>query len=160
MPSSCPKESSHATQKSFAIVISLFNQEVTDKLLAGALERLAQAGIPTQHIEIIKVPGAIEIPLAAKLVAGTGQYRAVICLGSVIRGDTDHYDYVCRQVSDGCQRVMLDLEVPIIFGVLTTENLEQAYARCGGSEGHKGVEAADAALQMAQVVEKYKTVQT
>jgi 6,7-dimethyl-8-ribityllumazine synthase len=145
------------TKKLYAIVVSQFTPEITDKLLAGAQDRLAQSGISATEIEIIKVPGAIEIPLAAKLLARTGKYQAVICLGAVIRGDTSHYDYVCQQVSDGCQRVMLDLEVPIIFGVLTTENLEQAYARCGGSEGHKGFEAADVALQMAQVVEKYKT---
>lgn len=135
----------------FAIVVSEFNQEITDKLLEGSLAHFKSQGIDEQQLRIVKVPGAVEIPLAAKLLAKTRNYHAIVCLGAVIRGDTDHYDYVCQQVSNGCQKVMLKLDIPLIFGVLTTDNLEQAYARVGGAEGHKGIDAAAAALQMAQL---------
>ena len=103
---------------------------------------------------MIQVPGAIEIPLVAKLLAESNRYKAIIALGAVIRGETSHYDYVCDQVSQGCQKVMLDFNIPVIFGVLTTENEEQALARVGGVHGHKGIDAADAALEMIQVVEE------
>ncbi len=145
-------------KNSFAIVVADFNEEITEKLLEGALHRLYQRDITPDQINIIHVPGAVEIPLTAKLLAQSKQYAAIICLGAVIRGDTDHYDYVCQQVSNGCQRVMLDLEIPIIFGVLTTENLEQAHARVGGAEGHKGVDVADAALKMAEIMRELKSI--
>ncbi len=138
----------------FGIVVSQFNQEITDKLLAGALNRLFELGFQQQQIDVVQVPGAVEIPLAAKLLAETKKYQAIICLGAVIRGDTDHYDYVCQQVSHGCQQVMLTLNIPIIFGVLTTFNLQQAEDRVGGIEGHKGIEAADAAIAMTHVVKQ------
>lgn len=138
-------------QPTFAIVVADFNRDITEKLLEGALKRLNQSGIDSQHITVIHVPGAIEIPLTAKLLARTKKYSTIICLGAVIRGDTDHYDYVCQQVSYGCQHIMLELEIPVIFGILTTQNLEQAYARVGGPQGHKGIEAADAAIKMAKV---------
>lgn len=140
----------------FAIVISKFNQEITDKLLAGALERFAEKGIFEKNIRIIKVPGAIEIPLIAKKLAETEQYQAIICLGAVIRGDTDHYQYVCHQVSHGCQSVMLTYNIPVIFGILTTENEKQALDRVGGSEGHKGKECADTALEMVDIMSMLK----
>lgn len=136
----------------FAIVVSEFNPTITEPLLEGALQRLAELQIAKSHIQVIKVPGAIEIPLTAKLLAKKNQYHVIICLGAVIRGDTDHYNYVCQQVSHGCQRVMLDFEIPIIFGVLTTDTVEQAEDRIGGKDGHKGIEAADAAYQMAIVI--------
>lgn len=136
----------------FAIVVSEFNGNITEKLLQGASSRLIEKGIEETKITIIRVPGAVEIPLAAQLLAKSKKYQAIICLGAVIRGDTNHYDYVCEQVSRGCQKVMLDFEIPIIFGVLTTHTMEQAEERVGGKEGHKGIEAADAALTMAEVV--------
>jgi 6,7-dimethyl-8-ribityllumazine synthase len=145
-------------KNSFAIVVADFNDEITGKLLEGALHRLNQRNVAANQIKIVHVPGAVEIPLTAKLLAQTNQYAAIICLGAVIRGDTDHYDYVCQQVSNGCQRIMLDLEIPIIFGILTTENLEQAYARVGGTEGHKGMDAADAALKMAEIIHELKKI--
>ncbi|HEX4045265.1 MAG TPA: 6,7-dimethyl-8-ribityllumazine synthase [Gammaproteobacteria bacterium] len=132
----------------FAIVVSEYNANITEKLLAGALSRLKSKGINENAIVITKVPGAVEIPLTAQRLAKTKKYQAIICLGAVIRGDTDHYDYVCQQVSYGCQRVMLDFDTPVIFGILTTHTEEQAEDRVGGTGGHKGEEAADAALQM------------
>lgn len=138
----------------FALVVSEFNQLITDKLLEGSLTCLIDSGIKKENITVIKVPGAVEIPLTTQLLAKSKKYQAIICLGCVIRGDTSHYDYVCEQVSQGCQRVMLDFEIPVIFGVLTTENMEQAIERVGGSEGHKGKDAANAALMMVEIVEK------
>lgn len=138
----------------FGIVVSLFNPIITDKLLEGAIKQLQKANIQETDITIIRVPGAVEIPLIAQLLAQSNQYKAIISLGAVIRGETNHYDYVCDQVSQGCQKVMLDYQVPVIFGVLTTENMQQALDRVGGKEGHKGMEAADAALTMAQLVEQ------
>lgn len=135
-----------------AIIVSRFNTSITEKLLQGAMERLKEAGVNDSNISVIHVPGAIEIPLTAQLMAKKKYYQAIICLGAVIRGDTSHYDYVCEQVSQGCQKVMLDYDIPVIFGVLTTENEEQAAARVGGAEGHKGKDAADAALEMVQIV--------
>lgn len=136
----------------FAIIVSEFNSEITTKLLHGAQSRLLEKGVPVANIKIIHVPGAVEIPLIAQLLAKTNKYSAIICLGCVIRGETTHYDYVCEQVSQGCQKVMLEHEIPVIFGVLTTENEEQAFDRVGGKHGHKGVDAADAALSMIDII--------
>ena len=135
------------------IVVSQFNQDITEDLLKAAFNRLIECGLAQKNIQVIKVPGAIEIPLAAKLFAKKNQLNAIICLGAVIRGETSHYDYVCKQVSDGCLNVMMTYDIPVIFGVLTTENIEQARERTGGKEGHKGIEAADAALRMIDVVQ-------
>lgn len=137
-----------------AIVVSQFNQLITDKLLQGALARLRELNFAEHQLTIIKVPGAVEIPLTAKLLAKTKKYQAIICLGAVIRGETSHYDYVCKQVSDGCQQVMMTFDVPVIFGILTTENGEQAHARTGGLKGHKGIEAVDAAITMMSVLKE------
>lgn len=142
----------------YAIVVSEFNVQITDELLAGALSRLQERGVKKDDIYIAKVPGAVEIPLIAKLLAKTGKYRAIICLGAVIRGDTDHYDYVCDQVSQGCQKIMLKYDMPIIFGVLTTNNLQQALDRVGGSEGHKGIYSADAAIHMSSLVDELSSI--
>lgn len=133
-----------------AVITSRFNEEITSKLKEGALHRLAEKNI--HHIDIFDVPGAVEIPLIAKLCAKQKKYDAIICLGAVIRGETTHYDYVCEQVSQGCQKIMLDYEIPVIFGVLTTENEAQAFDRVGGAHGHKGVDAADAALEMIKLI--------
>ena len=135
-----------------AIVSSEFNEKLTTILLQGALERLAELGIAESAITIIRVPGAIEIPITAQRLARTEKYAVIIGLGIVIRGETSHYDYVCSQVSMGCQRVALDYNLPIIFGVLTTENEEQALARLGGGHGHKGYDAADAAVALVKAL--------
>jgi 6,7-dimethyl-8-ribityllumazine synthase len=144
----------------FAIVVSEFNQDITNALLQGALDRLTELNINKDNITVIKVPGAVEIPLVAQLLAKKNKHQAIICLGAVIRGETTHYDYVCEQVSQGCQRVMLDYNIPVIFGILTTENEEQALARVGGQHGHKGKDAADAALHMVKVVKELTTSST
>lgn len=137
-----------------AIIVSQFNHEITQALCTGALQRLANYGFREEDITVIDVPGAVEIPLIAKIMAKKKKYRAIIALGAVIRGETSHYDYVCQQVSDGCQRVALEFELPVIFGVLTTENEEQAWDRLGGQHGHKGVDAVDCALAMHSIVQQ------
>jgi 6,7-dimethyl-8-ribityllumazine synthase len=138
---------------SIAIVVSRFNQEITERLLQGAVERLKELEIEENELHVVWVPGAIELPLVAQQFAKQENCEAVICLGAVIRGETDHYDYVCQQVSYGCQRVALDYDVPVIFGVLTTENEEQARERTGGAHGHKGREAAEAAIEMMALMQ-------
>lgn len=137
-----------------AIVVSQFNQKITQELLSGAMKRLLEYGFVEQEILIVDVPGAIEIPIAAKRLARRNHCEAVIALGAVIRGETSHYDYVCQQVSDGCLQVSLEFEVPVIFGVLTTEDEKQAWDRLGGNHGHKGIEAAEAALAMHSVLQQ------
>ena len=118
------------------------------------MQRLRDKGFTDDHITVVDVPGAVEIPLIAKLLAKSARYGAVIALGAVIRGETTHYDYVCQQVSEGCQRVSFEFEVPVIFGVLTTENEDQARERVGGEHGHKGIDAADCAISMVAVLKQ------
>ena len=139
-------------QIKIAIVVGRFNEQVTKKLLGGAIARLSEFGISDQTVKTFWVPGAVEIPLIAKRLVKTENYEAIICLGAVIQGETDHYDYVCEQVSLGCQQVALEYEIPIIFGVLTTQNEEQAFARAGSDHGNKGAQAVDAALEMIQLI--------
>lgn len=139
--------------KYFAIVVSRFNEPVTKKLLEGAKARFKELDIKDEQIEIYQVPGAVEIPLIAKKLAHQKRFTSIICLGAVIRGETTHYDYVCQQVSYGCQRVALDYELPVIFGVLTTENEEQAFDRLGGAHGHKGRDAVDTAIETVECLE-------
>lgn len=141
-----------STNNQFAIVVSRFNETITEKLLQGVLSRFNELNISQENINIVHVPGAFEIPLTAKLLAKTKKYNAIICLGAVIRGDTSHYDYVCQQVSTGCMQVMLECEVPVIFGVLTTDNEKQAEDRVGGSEGHKGIDAVETAMAMIKTI--------
>jgi len=136
--------------KKIAIITAEFNSEITSKLHEGALARLKELHV--NEIDEFSVPGAVEIPLIAKLCAKSQNYAAIICLGAVVRGETTHYDYVCQQVSNGCQQVMMEFELPVIFGVLTTENEAQAFDRVGGAHGHKGRDAADAAVAMAKLV--------
>jgi 6,7-dimethyl-8-ribityllumazine synthase len=136
----------------FALVVSQFNTEFTEQLRLGAENRLLESGILPKNIKIIFVPGAIEIPVLAKSLAKTKKFDAIIALGAVIRGDTDHYDYVCQQVSYGCQKVAIEECIPVIFGVLTVDNEEQAIQRLGGSHGHAGIHAADAALTMCKLM--------
>ena len=140
-----------AKGKRFGIVVSRFNDFITEKLLGGALDALTRTGAKENDIQIIKVPGAFEIPLAAKKAARTGRYDAVICLGAVIRGATPHFDYVCAEVSKGVAQVGLDFELPVIFGVLTTDTVEQAIDRAGTKSGNKGWHAAMAAVEMANL---------
>jgi 6,7-dimethyl-8-ribityllumazine synthase len=139
-------------QFNIAIVISRFNEEVTSALHDGAYRRLKELEFADDQITVVWVPGAIEIPIAAQRLARTEIYEAIVCLGAVIRGETTHYDSVCQQVSYGCQEVALRNDIPVIFGVLTTENEEQALARAGGSKGHKGRYAIDAAFEMVSVL--------
>lgn len=136
-----------------AVVSSLFNESVTVPLLEGCLARLQELGVDVNSLPVSRVPGAVELPLIAQQYAKSGEFDAVICLGAVIRGETDHYDYVCQQVSNGCQQVALTHNIPVIFGVLTTENREQALERVGGARGHKGRYAADAAVEMIHLME-------
>ena len=148
-------EQTHTQRKIFpiAIVVSLFNRPITEALEAGALSALEAAGFSSDMITVVEVPGAIEIPLVVKILAKQNKYHAILALGAVIRGETSHYDYVCEQISRGCQEVMLAFELPVIFGILTTENEAQAWDRLGGAHGHKGHDAVDAALAMVQVLE-------
>lgn len=138
-----------------ALVISRFNEEVTQALYEGALARLHELNFAKEHITIVWVPGAVEIPVTAQHLARTDHYEAIICLGAVIRGETDHYDYVCQQVSYACQRVALKNDLPVIFGILTTETEEQALARATGSE-NKGRYCVDAALEMVSILRQIK----
>ncbi|MFI4919131.1 MAG: 6,7-dimethyl-8-ribityllumazine synthase [Legionellales bacterium] len=141
----------HIGSFSIALVVSTFNSSITNALKDGALQRLAEFGFASSDITLVEVPGAVEIPFVANLLAKKNQVQVVVALGAIIRGETSHYDYVCDQVSQGCQRVMLDHDLPVIFGVLTTENEEQAWDRLGGKHGHKGREAIDCALMMHSV---------
>ncbi len=140
--------------KRFGIVVSRFNDFITEKLLGGALDALTRIGTKEGDIHVLKVPGAFEIPLAAKKLAGTGRYHAVICLGAVIRGATPHFDYVSAEVSKGVAQVSLDSEIPIIFGVVTTDTIEQAIERAGAKSGNKGWNAAMAGVEMADLMDR------
>ncbi len=137
-----------------AIVCSRFNGNVTELLLSGALAELDSHGVTEADRIVVWVPGAFELPLAAAATARSGQYDAVICLGSVIRGETSHYELIASQCASGIQGVQLELVLPVVFGVLTTENLEQALARAGGAHGNKGAEAARTAIEMANVLRR------
>ena len=140
-----------------AIAMSLFNERVTVPLLEGCMTRLQELGVDINTVPVTRVPGAVELPITAQQYARSGHYNAVICLGVVIRGETSHYDYVCQQVSHGCQQVALTHNIPVIFGVLTTENFEQAIDRVGGSRGHKGHYAAEAAVEMAHLMKSLQS---
>ncbi|MDF2568917.1 MAG: ribH [Sporomusa sp.] len=136
----------------FGIVIARFNEFITSKLLGGALDALKRHGATVENVEIAWVPGAYEIPLVAQKMAMSKKYDAVICLGTVIRGSTSHYDYVCAEVSKGVAHVGLDSGVPTIFGVLTTDTIEQAIERAGTKAGNKGFDAAVSAIEMANLL--------
>ncbi|MBI2956998.1 MAG: 6,7-dimethyl-8-ribityllumazine synthase [Acidobacteria bacterium] len=135
-----------------AIVVSRFNSFITERLLAAALDALARAGADEKRIEVVRVPGSFEIPLTAKTLALTGRYHALIALGCLIRGETQHYDYISAEVTRGIQLAALDTGVPIAFGVLTTDTLEQAIDRAGAKGGNKGAEVALAAVEMANLL--------
>jgi len=141
-----------ATDLKFGIVVSRFNELITERLLAGALDALRRHGGDENNVEIARVPGAFEMPLAAKTMAASGRFAAVVCLGCVIKGATDHYDYVCAQAASGVLQAGLTTGVPVLFGVLTTDNLEQALERAGSKGGNKGSDAMLAAIEMANLL--------
>jgi 6,7-dimethyl-8-ribityllumazine synthase len=141
----------------FAVVVSRFNESITRKLLDGAVATLTEHGVPDEQVHVAWVPGAWEIPLVAQRLADSQRYRAVICLGAVIRGQTPHFDYVAAETSKGVAHVMLDTDVPLSFGVLTADTLEQAIDRAGAKSGNKGFDAALAALEMANVLKALGT---
>ena len=134
------------------IVCARFNEFITSKLLGGAMDGLLRHDVADENIDVAWVPGAFEIPLIAKKMAKSGKYDAVICLGAVIRGSTSHYDYVCSEVSKGIASVSLDSGIPVMFGVVTTENIEQAIERAGTKAGNKGYDCARGAIEMVNLV--------
>ena len=134
------------------IVVARFNEFITGKLLAGAMDGLKRHNVPEEDVDVAWVPGAFEIPLIASKMAKSGKYDAVICLGAVIRGATSHYDYVCSEVSKGIATVSLNSDIPVMFGVLTTDNIEQAIERAGSKAGNKGFECATGAIEMVNLI--------
>ncbi len=134
------------------VIVSRFNEFITGKLLSGAMDAFQRHGVDVQDIDIAWVPGAFEIPLVASKIAESGEYDAVVCLGAVIRGATSHYDYVCSEVSKGIAQVSLASGIPVIFGVLTTDNIEQAIERAGSKAGNKGSECAESAIEMVNLL--------
>lgn len=134
------------------IVVARFNEFITSKLLSGAMDGLLRHNVKEEDIQVAWVPGAFEIPLIASKMAKSGRYDAVICLGAVIRGSTSHYDYVCNEVSKGIAAVSLETGIPVMFGVLTTENIEQAIERAGSKAGNKGSECAEGAIEMVNLI--------
>ncbi len=139
--------------KRFGIVVSRFNDFISEKLVGGAFDALTRTGTRSEDIDVLKVPGAFEIPLAAQKLARTGKYNAVICLGAVIRGATPHFDYVSAEVSKGIAQVGLETDIPVLFGILTTDTIEQAIERAGTKSGNKGWDAAMAAVEMANLMD-------
>ncbi len=135
----------------FGIIVSRFNDFISSRLVEGAMDALLRHGATEEQVSVIKVPGAFEIPLTAKKLAESGRYDAVICLGAVIRGSTPHFDYVAAEVSKGIASVSLKSSIPVTFGVLTTENLEQAIERAGSKSGNKGYDGAMAAIEMVNL---------
>jgi len=140
--------------KKFAIVISRFNEFITSRLLAGAQDCFERHGVATQDVDVAWVPGSFEIPVTALRIARTGRYDAVVCLGAVIRGQTPHFDYIASEVSKGVAQVAMTTGVPTIFGVITSDTIEQAVERAGTKAGNKGVDAAASAIEMANLFEK------
>lgn len=137
------------------IVVARFNEFITSKLLGGAVDALKRENVNDDDIDVAWVPGAFEIPLIADKMAKSGKYDAVICLGAVIRGSTSHYDYVCAEVSKGVAQVSLNSGIPVMFGVLTTDNIEQAIERAGTKAGNKGFECAQGAIEMVNLIRKF-----
>ena len=140
----------------FGIVVSKYNEFVTSRLLAGALDVLTKAGADEKAIEVARVPGAFEIPLVARHMARSGRFDAVICLGAVIRGETSHFEYISAEASRGIAQAAWEADLPVVFGVLTTENVEQALERAGAPERNKGAEAARTAIEMATLLRMFK----
>nr|WP_297764787.1 6,7-dimethyl-8-ribityllumazine synthase [uncultured Butyrivibrio sp.] len=138
------------------IVVARFNEFITSKLLGGAIDGLKRENVKKEDIEVAWVPGAFEIPLIAKKMAECGKYDAVICLGAVIRGATSHYDYVCSEVSKGIAQVSMNSGIPVMFGVLTTDTIEQAVERAGTKAGNKGFECAQGAIEMVNLIKSFE----
>ena len=138
------------------IVVARFNEFITSKLLGGAIDGLKRENVKEEDIEVAWVPGAFEIPLIAKKMAESKKYDAVICLGAVIRGATSHYDYVCAEVSKGVAQVSMSSEIPVMFGILTTDTIEQAVERAGTKAGNKGFECAQGAIEMVNLIREMK----
>ncbi len=141
----------------FALLVSRFNEFVTSKLLAGAVDALTRHGVAEVDIDVIWSPGSFEIPILAKRLATTGRYAAVVCLGAVIRGGTDHYQYIASEVAKGVAQAAMATDTPCIFGVLTCDTLEQAVERAGSKSGNKGADAAVAAIEMANLLSQLPT---
>jgi 6,7-dimethyl-8-ribityllumazine synthase len=142
-----------AEGKRFGIIASRFNDFITDRLVGGAIDALTRSGAKDTDIDIVKVPGAFEIPMLARKMAKSEKYNAVICLGAVIRGATSHYDLVCAESSKGIAQVGMETQVPVIFGIVTTDTIEQAIERAGTKAGNKGWDSAIAAIEMANLME-------
>ncbi len=142
----------------FGIVVSRFNVFVTQRLLEGALDVLRRHNVAEEDISVVWVPGAFEIPLVAKKLARSGRFDAIICLGAIIRGATPHFEYVAAEASKGIAQVMLETEVPVIFGILTTDTIEQAIERAGSKAGNKGAEAAYTAIEIANLLKKVASI--
>ena len=143
----------NAEGKKFALVASRFNDFITDRLISGAVDALVRSGAKDEEIDLVKVPGSFEIPLVAKKMADKGVYHAVVCLGAVIRGATPHFDFVGAEVSKGIAQASMETKVPVLFGIITTDTLEQAIERAGAKAGNKGWHAAMAAVEMANLIE-------
>ena len=146
----------NAQGKRFALVASRYNEVITSRLISGAEDCLLRHGASPGDIEVFRVPGALEVSLVAKKVAETGRFHAIICLGAIIRGETPHFDFVASEAARGVGRVSLESGVPAIFGVLTTDTVEQAIDRAGGRAGNRGAEAALAAIEMANLLDSLK----
>jgi 6,7-dimethyl-8-ribityllumazine synthase len=136
----------------FAVVAARFNQVIVDQLVAGAIDGLKRHGVAEDAIDLVRVPGSLEIPLVAKRLAASGKYSAVVCLGAIIRGDTDHYDHVASGAAAGVAQASLGTGVPVIFGILTCDTMEQAINRAGGKAGNKGFDAAVTAIEMVNLL--------
>ena len=146
-----------ANNMKVGIVAARFNEFITSKLLGGAMDGLVRHGVNQEDVQVAWVPGAYEIPLIAKKMAKSGKYDAVICLGAVIRGSTSHYDYVCAEVSKGIAHVSLESDIPVMFGVLTTDTIEQAIERAGTKAGNKGYDCALGAVEMVNLIRTIET---
>ncbi|MBC2713516.1 MAG: 6,7-dimethyl-8-ribityllumazine synthase [Desulfosarcina sp.] len=142
-----------AKGKRFGIIASRFNDFITDRLVGGAVDALTRSGAKDADIDIVKVPGAFEIPMVAQRMAESKKYHAIVCLGAVIRGATPHFDYVCAEASKGIAQVSMETQIPVIFGIVTTDTIEQAIERAGTKAGNKGWSAAVSAIEMANLME-------
>jgi len=143
-----------SSEDRFCIVVSRFNDFIGNKLLDGAVDTFKRLNVKEDNIDVIYVPGAFEIPLSAKVAASTNKYSAIIALGAIIKGSTSHYDYVCAELSKGIASVSMESKIPVLFGVLTTDTIEQAIERAGTKAGNKGAQCAQSAIEMANLLKK------